>query len=158
MNKSPYKTRQQELLLSYLESRKGEHFTAEDVRAHFAQKEISMGTATIYRHLEKLVTAGSVNKYVIDEHSAACFEYTGHCCSEAERAEEHFHLKCEHCGALIHLECDELCQIRAHLFKSHGFVLNPLRTVFYGTCASCAEKQEYTADAGNANTECAHAE
>ena len=45
--------------------------------------------------------------------------------------------KCERCGALIHLECDELCQIQRHLFAEHGFVLNPLRTVFWGLCAAC---------------------
>ena len=133
-----YKTRQQELLLAYLEAHKGAHFTAEDVRAHFAAQEVSMGTATIYRHLEKLVAGGSVNKYLIDEHSAACFEYTGHC-AQAD-AGEHFHLKCEQCGSLIHLECDELCQIRAHLLSEHGFVLDPFRTVFYGRCAACAQK------------------
>ena len=148
VNKSPYKTRQQELLLSYLEAHKNVHFTAEDVRTHFAQKEISMGTATIYRHLEKLVASGTLNKYVIDEHSAACFEYIGHCCDEnaGQEGQVHFHLKCEKCGALIHLECDELCQIRSHLLKNHGFTLNPLRTVFYGLCASCS-KDENTAHA-----------
>ncbi|MCR5724174.1 MAG: transcriptional repressor [Treponema sp.] len=144
MNKSPYKTRQQEQLLSYLEEHKGEHFTAEDVRLHFAQKEISLGTATIYRHLERLVGEGCLNKYVIDEHSAACFEYTGGC--KGPQEEQHFHLKCEGCGCLIHLECDELCQIRAHLLKSHGFELNPLRTVFYGLCADCRQKASETGD------------
>ena len=143
--KTGYRTKQQELLLCYLEEHKNEHFTAEDVRSHFAQKEISMGTATIYRHLERMVAEGSLNKYVIDEHSAACFEYTGGCTESS--AEQHFHLKCEQCGALIHLECDELCQIRSHLFKSHGFVLNPLRTVLWGLCASCAAAGSSTGEA-----------
>lgn len=154
--KSAYKTKQQELLLCYLEEHKGLHFTAEDVRAHFAQKEISMGTATIYRHLERMVAEGSLNKYVIDEHSAACFEYTGCQGDGKSKKEQHFHLKCEQCGALIHLECEELCQIRTHLFKNHGFILNPLRTVFWGLCASCAaagnraEKAEGKAAMGTA--------
>lgn len=137
--KAAYKTKQLELLMCYLEAHKSEHFTAEDVHAHFAQKEISMGTATIYRHLERLVADGTVTKYVIDEHSAACFEYTGGCTDSD--GDPHFHLKCEDCGSLIHLECEELCQIRAHLLAGHGFVLNPRRTVFYGKCAACAAKE-----------------
>ena len=77
MIKSPYRTRQLEQLLQYLKETKGSHFTAEDVRAYFSQKEIQIGIATIYRQLEKLVSEGQIQKYFIDEHSACCFEYTG---------------------------------------------------------------------------------
>ena len=31
----------------------------------------------------------------------------------------------------------ELDQIGGHLFKEHGFKLDPLRTVFYGVCDEC---------------------
>ncbi len=139
--KTSYRTKQQDLLLAYLKSTRGRHFTVEEVRAHFASAQAAIGVATIYRHLEKLVAEGTVNKYIIDENSAACFEYTG--CCDCGADEQHFHLKCESCGRLIHLECDELALIRDHLQKEHGFVLNPLRTVFYGKCADCAaSKQE----------------
>lgn len=136
MTKSPYRTRQQELLLAYLRDMQGKHFTAEDVRAHFERTHAAIGLATVYRHLEKLVSDGVVTKYVIDEHSAACFEYVGETCHE-DAQEQHFHLKCEVCGSLIHLECNELACISAHLQNDHGFTLNPFRTVFYGTCAQC---------------------
>ena len=63
---------------------------AEDVRTHFAEKNISIGIATIYRQLEKLVAEGKIQKYFIDEHSAACFEYAGEKCNPEE---QHFHLK-----------------------------------------------------------------
>lgn len=139
MQKAAYKTKQQELLYSYICEMKGKHFTAEDVRVHFDNKNISIGIATIYRQLEKLVAEGKLQKYFIDEHSAACFEYLGEGC---DHLEEHFHLKCEECGKLIHLECDELSLIKGHLQKDHGFVLNPLKTVFYGLCTECASKQE----------------
>ncbi len=141
MIKTKYRTRQQDLLLSYLKEMQGTHFTAEDLRIHFEQSGTPLGTATLYRHLEKLVSDGLVNKYIIDEHSAACFEYIGDSCHE-KAPEVHFHLKCEVCGILIHLECDELACISAHLQKEHGFTLNPLRTVFYGVCAKCAKKEE----------------
>ena len=139
MIRNSYRTRQQELLISYLKETCGKHFTAEDVKNHFEEKQVSLGTATIYRQLEKLVGDGILLKYFVDEHSAACFEYI----SEDGRAEEeqHFHLKCEKCGSLIHLECNELNEIKKHLFEDHGFELNPFRTVLYGTCANCREKE-----------------
>ena len=46
--------------------------------------------------------------------------------------------KCEKCGKLTHMHCEELEGIGEHLYEHHGFVLNPLRTVFYGVCEDCA--------------------
>ena len=134
MQKTAYKTKQQDLLFSYLREMQGKHFTAEEVRAHFEAKRLTIGIATIYRQLEKLVTEGKIQKYFIDEHSAACFEYAGENCNTNEK---HFHLKCELCGRLIHLECDELEKLGEHVKTEHGFVINPLRTVFYGVCKDC---------------------
>lgn len=132
-----YKTKQSDLLKSYLKEMQGKHFTAEEVHAHFVSKNISIGIATIYRQLEKLVSDGTVQKYFIDEHSAACFEYSG---KECNTDEAHFHLKCEVCGSLIHLECEELTELKNHLENEHNFKLNPYRTVFYGICQKCQEK------------------
>ena len=141
MQKTAYKTKQQDLLFSYLREMQGKHFTAEEVRAHFEAKKLTIGIATIYRQLEKLVAEGKIQKYFIDEHSAACFEYAGENCNTNE---QHFHLKCELCGRLIHLECDELEKLGEHVKTEHGFVINPLRTVFYGVCKDClgGEKNE----------------
>ena len=134
MQKSVYKTKQQDFLLAYLKEMKGRHFTAEDVRTHFESKQISIGIATIYRQLEKLVADGTLQKYFIDEHSAACFEYSGENC----KAEiPHFHLKCEQCGNLFHVECEEIQELSEHLQKEHGFAINPFRTVLYGICNAC---------------------
>ena len=134
MQKSVYKTKQQDFLISYLHEMKGKHFTAEDVRTHFESKQISIGIATIYRQLEKLVADGTLQKYFIDEHSAACFEYSGENC----KAEvPHFHLKCEQCGNLFHVECEEIQELSVHLQKEHGFAINPFRTVLYGICNAC---------------------
>ena len=48
-----------------------------------------------------------------------------------------FHCKCEKCGKLIHLHCDEIEEMQMHLFSEHRFKMNPMRTVFYGLCEQC---------------------
>lgn len=135
MEKKNYKTRQQDLLLSCFKSMKHRHFTAEDVRAYFEEREVSIGIATIYRQIEKFVAAGTVQKYFLGEQNAACFEYVGEDCPKEV---PHFHLKCEKCGKLIHLECRDLEMLSSHLKAEHGFALDPFRTVFYGLCEKCA--------------------
>ena len=57
---------------------------------------------------------------------------------QLEEAEVCFHCKCEKCGKLIHLHCDELEDIRVHLEQEHHFKMDPLRTVFYGLCDQCS--------------------
>ncbi len=129
-----YKTKQQELLLSCFKAMQGRHFTAEDVSAYFQKKNISIGIATIYRQIEKFVATGVVQKCFVGEQNAACFQYMG---EECHKEVSHFHLKCEKCGTLIHLECHDLEQLSSHLMAEHGFALDPFRTVFYGLCENC---------------------
>ncbi len=136
-SRSKYKTKQREILIHYLESVPGVHITAGDVADHFRKQGSAIGQSTIYRQLESLVDEGLLNKYIIDGNSPACFEYIGtDCHAEAEPC---FHCKCEKCGKLIHLHCDELEEIQEHLYAEHRFRLDPLRTVFYGLCDECMQ-------------------
>ena len=134
-SRSKYNTRQREVVLEYLKSVAGSHVTAGDVCAHFKEQGADIAQATVYRRLESLVDEGIINKYIIDANSPACFEYVekdshvrGHVC---------FHCKCEKCGKLVHLHCDELSGIMEHLYEEHRFELDPKRTVFYGLCDTC---------------------
>ena len=134
--RSNYKTKQKEILVEYLKSTPGVHITAGDVCEHFKSKGSSIGQATVYRQLERLVDEGILGKYIIDGITPACFEYIGHDSHADEKM--CFHCKCEKCGKLIHMHCEELEGIGEHLYEHHGFTLNPMRTVFYGVCDDCA--------------------
>ena len=134
--KGAYRTRQQDELLEYLKETPGVHHTAAQIRDHFSGREKSIGTATIYRQLERFVADGTVRKYLLETGDSACYEYV----PEREECAAHFHLKCEKCGKLIHLHCEELNEIGEHLFKEHKFKLNSMRTVFYGVCDECQKK------------------
>ena len=131
-----YKTRQKDELIRYLSTVPGKHITAGDVVKHFREQGEQIGQSTIYRQLESLVDEGIINKYTIDVNSPACFEYAG---KHMEGQQTCFHCKCEKCGKLIHLHCDELEEIQSHLYREHRFRLDPRRTVFYGLCEACME-------------------
>ena len=133
--RSNYKTKQKETLLRYLETIPGVHVTAADLCRHFREQGVEIGQATIYRQLERLVEEGIINKYIIDGNSPACFEYVG---AESHEAESCFHCKCESCGKLFHLHCEELEEMQIHLYEGHRFKLDPMRTVFYGRCEQCS--------------------
>ncbi|MCR5686904.1 MAG: transcriptional repressor [Lachnospiraceae bacterium] len=133
--RSKYRTKQRDILLSYLRSVGGGHITANDVCSYFKEQGAPIGQSTVYRQLESLVDEGLVNKYIIDTNSPACFEYVDH--DMCQRDGICFHCKCEGCGKLIHLKCDELSDIMGHLNEEHHFTLDPKRTVLYGLCEDC---------------------
>lgn len=137
-SKAAYKTKQKEELMEYLTGNPGEHFTVSDVCEYFRSKGRPIGQTTVYRQIERLVDEGLVNKYNIDSNSPACFEYMG----PDSHVEQGicFHCKCEKCGKLIHLHCEELEEMVVHMKGEHGFLLDPRRTVFYGVCEECSKK------------------
>lgn len=134
--KREYKTKHREELIKYLESIPGKHVTAGEICSCMKNSGSSIGTATVYRQLEKLVSEGIVNKYTIDEGSSACYEFVPdreHACRE-----NCYHLKCSECGKLIHLECHEVEALTDHIYTHHDFRIDPKRTVFYGICKECS--------------------
>ncbi len=130
-----YKTKQKELILSYLKSCPSPHVTAGDIAAHLKNSGNPVGVATVYRQLEKLTEAGLVRRYSLDE--GACFQYVG-----GGNCREHFHLKCLRCGRLIHTDCEFLSEVAPHILEHHGFLVDNSRTVMYGICRECREESQ----------------
>ncbi|MDR0669921.1 MAG: transcriptional repressor [Treponema sp.] len=128
-----YRTRQGEDILDYLRSAAGRHVTIGGMVRYFAGRDGNIGQSTIYRHLERLAAEGTIRKYVLGDGKSACYQYVD---SKAV-CREHFHLICDRCGTLIHVDCDLLEEIQAHLLLEHKFRIDLLKTVLYGTCDAC---------------------
>jgi Fur family ferric uptake transcriptional regulator len=108
------------------------HVTAHQVVQHFESTAAVIGQTTVYRHLERMVAEGKLRQYMLSEGSA-CYQYIG----PDKACQEHFHLKCENCGTLIHLDCTLLDTMQGHLLHEHDFQINLLKTTLYGTCGAC---------------------
>ena len=135
-----YKTSQKERLLDFLVKNKEKHTNVQEISAYLRSEGTPVGTATIYRQLDRLVESGSVRKFVIDGKTGACYQYI----ENEKECREHFHLKCLSCGKLIHLSCGQLIGINRHIAEHHGFIVDPLQTVFYGKCAECSAAESET--------------
>jgi Fur family ferric uptake transcriptional regulator len=133
--KAEYSTRARVLILEFLKENTA-HVTASDIIEHLKKQNIKIGVATVYRTLDKFVSDGIVRKMTIDERSGACYQYI----HSAECA-SHFHLKCIKCGSLFHLSCDFLKNMEKHILDEHGFTVSSGKTVIYGLCKSCSDKE-----------------
>ena len=130
----PYSTKQQQAVLRCLEARRDQSLTAADLAEDLRREGCPVGLATIYRQLERLEGQGLVHKVSTEE--GACYQY---CDKTVHR--DCFLLQCEGCGAIFHMDCSHLGELYGHLLESHGFAINPRRTMFYGLCGKCREAE-----------------
>lgn len=128
-----YKTKQRTFILALLKEHRGRHFTAEEIVVLLEQRGNAVGKATVYRCLERLIEQGNVKKYLYGEGKSACYEY------QPEQHHAHYHLKCELCGALTHMECEFLDKLPEHVYAHHGFTLDAAAIVLVGHCARCTQ-------------------
>lgn len=129
--KSDYNTKQKTAVLSFLKENSSRHITAADIVNALNASGSKIGTATVYRHLDKLVGDGFVKKYITD--NGACYQYGGECHGN------HFHLKCTSCDTLFHVDCDFLENLAPHILEHHKFKVDNTRTVMYGICEKCRQ-------------------
>ena len=125
-------------LLAYLEARTAKNpQNAQEIYAGLCAQGEAPGRSSVYRMLSELVSAGEVKRYRAPAPATGfVYEYVG----AAHGCDGHFHLHCLSCGGVTHLECGCGTQIADHLRAAHGFLADRGRSVFYGVCASCAEK------------------
>ena len=133
--KASYQTKQRKRMDEFLQNIKERHFSAWDVYDYFKKRDFSASMSTVYRRLEELLNAGKIKKIFVDENSSAYFEYVGNFGKNQNTFR--YHLKCEKCGKIIHLDCEDILSLEKHIMHRHNFNVDPLRTVFYGTCEKC---------------------
>ncbi len=131
--KFKYKTKQRAHILNYLKTNEKNHVTAEEIIEYFKSIENPIGKSTVYRYLDNLVAENVIRKYIVQERGRACFQYI----ENQESCNNHYHMKCIKCGALLHLECDEIIDLQKHILQNHNFKLDICKTVLYGTCNNC---------------------
>ena len=127
-------TKKGQMILLCLKQNRQNHMTAEDIAEALKNEHAAVSAATIYRQLDKLVSAGLVRKYVSSPEEPACFQFAD---NTSAACASHFHLKCTSCGKLFHVTCPYLDRIETHILSHHGFAVDNTRTVLYGICESC---------------------
>lgn len=130
-----YMTKQYQAVLQCVEARPGA-FTAGELAEDLRQAGHAIGLATVYRQLEKLEAAGVIHKVPTED--GALYQRCPH--PEAEHA--CFLLRCETCGRILHLDCEQLEDLYRHLEATHHFRIDPRRTVLTGRCQHCMEQEE----------------
>ncbi len=136
-DRNSYNTKQRDEIVDFFSRHRGGCYTAKEL---IRSGEITVGEATVYRTLSKLAGQGVLKRYTGDG-TGASYQL-----NESEKCDSHFHLKCEQCGRLIHMDCDFMSDMKKHIESSHSFTVDIGKTVIYGLCSECDNKTEQNED------------
>ena len=128
-----YTTKQQKAMLDCLSARADSPVSVAAIVDALREQGEHIGIATVYRQLEKLERQGSIHKVTTDE--GAYYQFCTHGC-----ASDCCLFKCERCGRIEHVDCEQLEPLYEHLEWEHGFAVDPRRTMLYGTCVRCLKQ------------------
>lgn len=129
-----YNTKQRREIIDIIRQNGDKHITSEFLLEIIKKKNLNISRATLYRSLDSLVQSGELKKIVVENSKGACYQL----CDLEDH--HHFHLVCERCGKLIHLDCDKIDELINHISLDHNFKINPSRVVLYGICEKCNKK------------------
>ena len=128
---SNYNTKQKELILDIIKKQNKE-FTIKDI---YDDIKDSVGLTTVYRLVDKLVIDGILNK-TISSDNITYYQYLEKCDNE-----NHFYLRCDKCGDMIHVDCDCIEGLSDHIKNEHKFRLNREKVIINGICNKCIGKE-----------------
>ena len=136
MSANGYNTAARSRILGILKENRDRTVNANDIFKVLNEGGNEVNITTIYRYLDKLTESGQVMKYVAENGTRAVYQYVDH----EHHCEEHLHLQCTRCGAIIHLDCSFMDEIAEHVNIEHGFQIQCKNSIIYGVCRNCLEK------------------
>lgn len=120
-------TEAQRQMIHFIFSRHN-HFDAEQLCSELDRANLNISRATVYRTLNKLVSAGLLRRVQLGNRVAYEHDY-GY--------PQHEHLVCDHCGKVIEFEAPQLEALYEAVCHQHGFQPSRHSLVVRGTCSDC---------------------
>ena len=105
------------------------HSSADDVLSSVAEVLPKASLQSVYNALSDFVSAGIVRRF---EPAGSPGLY------ELQLADNHHHLVCTHCGAVVDVECAVGHAPCLTPSEDHGFVVHVAEVTYWGLCAACA--------------------
>src|ERR671914_1484118 len=118
----------QRLLVAEALNRADRQLTADELYDALRKREPTIGRATVFRTLERLVDAGVARRLELEGHVYAYI---------ACEPTHHHHLSCSSCGKVEEIPESWVRPIAARASRQLDFEIDDARLDFYGRCAEC---------------------
>lgn len=123
-------SKQREMILRFLQSRK-DHPTADVVYTNVREVYPNISLGTVYRNLQLLADIGEIQKINVGD-GAEHFDYD---------TSVHYHFACKSCGKVTDLDSEGIEDVMETASRKFPGRIDSLKTVFYGSCPDCLEKE-----------------
>lgn len=133
MTQTIYKTRQRETIINLLRNNPDITMSAEEIYLDLSKNNTDISLSTIYRNLSYLSRQGVIKKYL---NQNGTFEFG----IVKKSCRTHFHLNCIKCGAIVHLHCNQIDQLRTHILIHHNFLISTPEAAISGICKKCQKE------------------
>jgi Fur family ferric uptake transcriptional regulator len=125
-------------ILEFLESSKGHHQSADDIRRALHDKGEDIGLATVYRVLTQFESAGIVERHHFDSgQGKRAGGESGQAVFELSEKGHHDHIVCVSCGKVEEFY-DEMIESRQReVAAAKGYEVTDHSLTLYGKCPQC---------------------
>ena len=129
MTTTPRKPTRQQAAIADLLDKYGDFTSAQTVHARLREAGEGVGLATVYRTLQAMVEAGTVDMLRTDDGEAVYRACSTH---------HHHHLVCRDCGRTVEVEGPAVERWTDRVAAEHGFTDVTHSLEIFGTCAECS--------------------
>ena len=129
MTTTPRKPTRQQAAVAELLERCNDFTSAQTVHARLREAGEGVGLATVYRTLQSMVEAGTVDVLRTDEGEAVYRACSTH---------HHHHLVCRTCGRTVEVEGPTVEAWTDRVAAEHGFSDVTHNLEIFGTCGDCS--------------------
>ena len=126
---SGYATEQRKLLMLFLQCHPDESFSAAEIAEALSDASVSL--SAVYRNLSYLEREGLINRQVKAGRRECYYQFVA-----AVSCRNCLHLSCVKCGSVHHMQAESIEGL-----MQNGFTLDPKKTVLYGVCRDCTDKE-----------------
>lgn len=121
-------TKQKQLILEMLKKEKN-HPTIADLYEKILEVDNTVGQATVYRNVNKLVEEGKIKRITTD----CGYRYDCDC-------NPHYHLVCKKCNSIIDIFDEKYIKMIKRLEEEYSVKIDNSTVVFEGICDKCLNK------------------
>ena len=124
-------TKQRQMILEYFQQYPETHPTAEELYDYVKRMEYTIGIATVYRNLKKLVEIDILRELNLEKQGVR-YDLAAH---------EHYHFICDNCGSIKNFVIPELVAIDKAVEQQVQGTLTYKDLIFHGICAHCLNNE-----------------
>lgn len=135
-----YNTCQRQELIDFLAKNHEQQYTIEQLSDELNSSvnlEKKVGKSTVYRLINKMLEDGIVRRTVKGTSRQFMYQY-----ADVESCKSHLHMKCRHCGKILHMDDAASQNLMKLLHDNSSFDLDLKDTLLLGKCEKCSISDE----------------